>query len=102
MTKNKQVKFLEQRVKDLEALIAAQKLIIETYKLLNPISTICVPYTSPTPICEHQYPNPWMATVPPHCVKCGQQAPQYNFHCGTYSNGVMPFKNDIKVDNVIY
>ena len=25
--------------------------------------------------CDHQYPNPWMSITPPHCLKCGLQAP---------------------------
>lgn len=31
----------------------------------------------PTVICQHEYPNPWGATVPPFCIKCGHQAPSY-------------------------
>jgi hypothetical protein len=27
--------------------------------------------------CQHEYPNPWMSIMPPHCTKCGQQALHY-------------------------
>ncbi len=46
----------------------------------QPAPQITVPYISTpniilTPVgCEHQYPNPWFGTVPPACIKCGQQA----------------------------
>ena len=31
--------------------------------------------------CQHDYPSPWMATVPPHCKKCGQQAQSVQVTC---------------------
>lgn len=37
---------------------------------------------------EHEYPNPWFATIPPHCKKCGQQAPSNNIIYGTITDGV--------------
>lgn len=29
------------------------------------------PYVNPV-WCAHEYPNPWMGTQPPSCIKCGQ------------------------------
>ena len=34
--------------------------------------------------CVHQYPNPWFATTPPNCIKCGQ--PAYNYLTVTCEN----------------
>lgn len=27
-----------------------------------------------TPVCDHEYPNPWHGTIPPRCKKCGEPA----------------------------
>jgi hypothetical protein len=33
--------------------------------------------------CEHEYPSPWFATIPPNCIKCGQKGPHYVVTCET-------------------
>lgn len=89
MKNSEKVKFLEQRIKDLEALVAAQRELLElkTKPLSNGTLTVPQgngwitiqgsPNISLQAKCadgQCQYPNPWGATVPPSCNKCGHQA----------------------------
>lgn len=75
---NKEVKFLRKLVQD-----QSEQIILLMKQLPNYTQTITIPsvFTSP---CQHEYPNPWMATVPPNCKKCGQQADIYSV---TYATG---------------
>ena len=50
---------------------------------LNPVRIV-----SQWESCQHDYPNPWGATVPPTCKKCGKQASSYTI---TSTNGVANF-----------
>ena len=65
-TKNEQIKELQEKVKQLEGELDIAKHTILyrqlDYKVME---------------CDHVYPNPWMATIPPSCTKCGRQAPHY-------------------------
>ena len=49
---------------------------------------------------EHEYPSPWHSITPPHCTKCGKQAPDYKI---TYSNGTgnVPWNFEEHGGNVI-
>lgn len=48
--------------------VAMKKIFEETAKV-----DAIVPYTL-VDICQHEYPSPWMATIPPSCIKCGKSA----------------------------
>jgi hypothetical protein len=76
---------LKAQVKELEKLLELKdKRIKELEKTINEnvlfprigtgsSGTITVP--SQWTICDHVYPTPWLGTVPPACLKCGQPAP---------------------------
>jgi len=67
------------------ALLEIEKLKEEILLLRGQLNEI--PYTVPfmdLEECYHEYPNPWHSITPPHCIKCGKQAPE---HIITYSNG---------------
>jgi len=36
----------------------------------------------------HEYPNPWHSILPPHCKKCGKQAPDYGITFTTNTSDV--------------
>lgn len=59
-----QVEFLKSRI-----------LFLESLHRLNSHITV-----TPNSACEHEYPNPWMATIPPNCKKCGKQAAFFTTH----------------------
>ena len=42
--------------------------------------------------CQHEYPDVWLATIPPPCKKCGLAAPDftYSVHQQTSNNGPTP------------
>lgn len=63
---------------ELEGELAEINSVLTTLGLTSNQITINTPYTSPMPfipyytiLCEHEYPSPWLATVPPPCNKCG-------------------------------
>lgn len=63
---------------ELEGELAEINSVLTTLGLASNQITINTPYTSPMPfipyytiLCEHEYPSPWLATVPPPCNKCG-------------------------------
>jgi hypothetical protein len=39
----------------------------------TPQPTTINPYIQPI-MCQHEYPSPWLGTMPPNCLKCGQPA----------------------------
>lgn len=56
---------------------------------------------------EHEYPNPWHSILPPHCQKCGKQAPDYSITYTNHDTGSPPWNfnehggNVMGVDNRI-
>jgi len=49
------------------------------YGAYLPFAPINVPISipsvfGPVDICQHDFPSPWHGTIPPSCMKCGQQA----------------------------
>ncbi len=56
---------------------------------------------------DHQYPFPWHSILPPHCEKCGKQAPDYTITYDTNSGNV-PWNfnkfggNVMNNENIIY
>lgn len=38
--------------------------------------------------CQHEYPNPWFATVPPPCKKCGTVSNPYVVTCDSGTNNL--------------
>ncbi len=56
---------------------------------------------------DHQYPSPWHSILPPHCKKCGKQAPDYKITYDTNSGNV-PWDfnkfggNVMNNENIIY
>lgn len=102
MKKNKRIRKLEARVTELESQLAASSswwvspyntitgTTVTTTKNCPPL-TISAPYSSIsgyslkcTDGLEHTYPEPWLATVPPACLKCGTYSP-YNAIPAIYS-----------------
>lgn len=103
MSKNilkEQVKELEKllqlkdrRIKELEDMISNSIMFPKTQN-----GSISVP--SQWTICEHEYPSPWMGTVPPHCTKCGRQA--VSFFTITSANNNDSTSGYIKIDRSGY
>jgi uncharacterized coiled-coil protein SlyX len=80
------LKHLEQRIKDLEALVKTQAELIKTLKAVQPeqnqITIRSFPQLNGMKCYDGcVYPNPWMSITPPHCMKCGQQAYSTTITC---------------------
>ena len=60
-----------------ELMLKVIELQAEIIRLKTPYITNPFTYVQPD-LCTdgsfHNYPSPWMATVPPSCTKCGKQA----------------------------
>jgi hypothetical protein len=79
------LKHLEQRIKDLEQVVAAQKLLIDQLIATRPQPQFTPIHINGTPIRCYDgcvYPSPWMSITPPHCMKCGQQGWSGTITCG--------------------
>ena len=50
---------------------------------------------------EHEYPNPWHSILPPHCQKCGKQAPDYSITFMNNSTGNPPWNFNEHGGNVM-
>ena len=93
--KSKLVSILREQIQELRALIALKDQRIQELEKRPAFpwtpevnSPVTIPYIQPAPYpwpninpmnpiiitCQHEYPNPWLGTVPPSCLKCGQQA----------------------------
>jgi uncharacterized coiled-coil protein SlyX len=82
------LKYLEQRIKDLEALVKTQAELIKTMKSAQPEQNQITIRTFPQQLNGQYkcydgcvYPSPWMSITPPHCMKCGQQAYSTSITC---------------------
>lgn len=76
---------LEGTAEELERFIkpAAPSISIQTVPYIPAPTIVPFPWVQPVDIqpfiitnpaiqpCTHEYPNPWMGTVPPSCKKCG-------------------------------
>jgi hypothetical protein len=71
---NPQEQLLQKIVELLQELIALQKV---------PKNVIYFQHDQCKDNGPHEYPNPWLAVIPPHCAKCGKLA-QNSF---TITNG---------------
>lgn len=60
------IKTLEERIEKLE-----KRSIVITSDWPK-VETITLPFIQTTDACDHEYPNPWHAVVPPPCKKCGK------------------------------
>jgi hypothetical protein len=40
--------------------------------------------------CDHEYPSPWHGVIPPHCKKCGKQAPKMEITFGDGTGDYIP------------
>ena len=76
----------DEQITILKKLVEAQETLIAELRKQIPTQTVSIPsiwplhpqYAPPwQQSCQHEYPNPWMATVPPTCKKCGISAPSY-------------------------
>lgn len=81
---------LKKQIEALEKLLSIKDKIIEDLeKRLQNQNIQITPYTETTvspflvEVCQHEYPFPWNATIPPNCKKCGQQAQPYVVTYGT-------------------
>jgi hypothetical protein len=90
-------KELLQLIQDLQKRVTQlEKSLSETHQVsdqLRPVGpgifpepTIFIPSVWEYDPCVHEYPNPWMATIPPSCKKCGKQAPTWTVTCSTLSS----------------
>lgn len=68
-----QIEFLKARIHFLESLHRASPNVISSQWSTDN----CIDLSG------HDYPNPWFATIPPHCKKCGKQAPSMQITCDT-------------------
>jgi len=96
------IKDLEKRLEQLEHMLLEQQKMIST--LLSQLAnkedkgtsiqnTPSFPQVPVNGVCPGGciYPSPWMSTVPPHCKKCGVQAPDYTtIICTTLTDGLQP------------
>ena len=73
-----EIKALKEQNELLKQFIETQKQLIEEI-----IKHQFAPFVSIPSVwqCQHEYPFPWHATIPPNCKKCGQQAPSYTVTC---------------------
>lgn len=74
----KELQLIKEQNELLKQVIETQKELIQELRKNQPIISIPSVWTVP---CQHEYPTPWYGTVPPHCKKCGQQAPSYTVTC---------------------
>lgn len=70
---------LKEQIKELEKLVELKERRIQELQSIidnnilfpkNPHITLPLNFS----VCEHVYPSPWFGTVPPSCMKCGQQS----------------------------
>jgi hypothetical protein len=73
------IRQLEKRVDELERKNTNTQFI-------PPMPQVFIPSVWEIDPCVHEYPNPWMATIPPSCKKCGKQAPTWTVTCSTSNN----------------
>lgn len=60
-----------------EALLEIKRLEEEIQMLRNQQPYQPIDFYKNVDECNHEYPNPWHSVLPPHCKKCGKQAPDY-------------------------
>lgn len=73
--KDKYIELLEKHIKTLEEKIIS----LETPTVIIPAGQKLETYPYQLPLtCDHEYPNPWMGIIPPHCKKCGKQGINWN------------------------
>lgn len=76
------IRKLEQRVDQLEKSLAESRRVSDQLLPIGP--TVFIPSVWEIDPCVHEYPSPWLATVPPSCKKCGKQAaPNWAITCST-------------------
>jgi hypothetical protein len=83
---------LKEQVDILKKLVETQELLIQEMRKNTPY--VSIPSVWTVDPCQHEYPNPWMGTVPPSCRKCGKQAEMTTFT--STSSGSLRFWDDDK------
>lgn len=76
------VKLLQKEVDNLKGEIATLKIALANK------ANVYIPFIQSTnhiDLCTDgthcEYPNPWHATIPPHCKKCNKQGKSYTITC---------------------
>lgn len=88
-------KELEKRILELEKQVKNYDFMIELIQRQldnqQPLYPNYPTITIGQDVCEHDYPNPWHSVEPPHCKKCGEQAPKFEITFGNTTGDVMDF-----------
>jgi len=74
---------LKEKIELLQKIIDTQAQLIQEMRKTNPLPVVSIPsvWTTPVQQCQHEYPSPWLGTVPPPCKKCGQVGLGYTVTC---------------------
>lgn len=78
-----EVKSDKQIISELEEKVKKLELELGVERAKNGLNTLVIKYPYDTNQCLHEYPMPWLGTVPPTCKKCGKSAGTYPYYITT-------------------